>query len=71
MGSDESHFNVSLTVRDKSQKTVSIILKNYEEKKKAETRNRTAVLLLAYQPKVLLLGQTGSQTALGGALPRL
>ena len=45
MGSDESHFNVSLSVRDKVTNTVSINL-SFEEKGKTK-RNRTDALLLA------------------------
>ena len=46
MGSDESHFNVSLTVRDKvTNKTVTTNHNLFEEKGEPK-RNRTEVLLL-------------------------
>ena len=58
MGSDENHFNVSLTVRDKvtrhcPQTTI------FEERGEPK-RIRTEVPLLNYQPNALPLGQTGS-----------
>ena len=45
MGSDESHFNVSLTVRDKITRQCPETT-TFEEKGEP-TRNRTEVLLLA------------------------
>ena len=58
MGSDESHFNVSLIVRDKvttqcPQTTTSL------KTKRAEAESNRDVS--AYQPNALPLGQTGSQ----------
>ena len=57
MGSDESHFNVSLIVRDKVTRQCPQTAA-FEEK--GERRIRTEVLLSAYQPNALPLGQTGS-----------
>ena len=45
MGSDESHFNVSLIVRDKVTETVSKNHNPFEEKGEPE-RNRVEALLL-------------------------
>ena len=58
MGSDESHFNVPLIVRDKlSHKTVSTN-HNFRRERRAEAvLNRGPS---AYQPTALPLGQTGS-----------
>ena len=58
MGSDESHFNVSLIVRDKvTIKTVSTN-HNFRRERRAEAVwNRGPS---AYQPTALPLGQTGS-----------
>ena len=56
MGSDESHFHVSL-----SQKRASTNYNLFEEKGKPK-RNRTEVLS-AYQPNTLPPGQTGSRPA--------
>ena len=63
MGSAESHFNVSLIVRDKvtrqcPQTTI------FEEKGEPK-RYRTEVLLLASLYTALPLGQTGSQYLVG------
>ena len=59
MGSDESHFNVSLRNSEgQSHKTVSTN-RNFSEGQ--PKRNRTEALLGAYQPNALPLGQTGSQ----------
>ena len=57
MGSDESHFNVSLIVKDKvtrrcPQNTI------FEEGRPEAESNRGPS---AYQPNALPLGQTGSQ----------
>ena len=57
MGSDESHFNVSLIVRDKVTRQCPQT-RTFEEKGEPK-RIRTEVLL-AYQPNALPLGQTGS-----------
>ena len=59
MGSDESHFNVSLTVKDKvtgqcPQTTAS-------EEKGEPKRIRTEVPLLTSLANALPLGHTGSQ----------
>ena len=56
MGSDESHFNVSLVVRD-SHKTVSRD-HNFSRERRAEAVSNRGPS--AYQPTVLPLGQTGS-----------
>ena len=54
MGSDESHFNVSV----QSHKIVSTNHNLFEEKE--PKRYRTEVLPLNYQSNALPLGQTGS-----------
>ena len=55
----ESHFNVSVGSDGQSHKTVSTN-HNLSEEKGEPKRNRTEVLLSAYQPNALPLGQTGS-----------
>ena len=61
MGSDESHFNVVLIVRDKVTRHCPQTTNLFEEKGEPK-RNRTEVLASAYQPNnALPLGQTGSQ----------
>ena len=59
MGSDESHFNVSVGSDGQSHRTVSTN-HNLCEKKGEPKRYRTEVLP-AYQPNALPLGQTGSR----------
>ena len=59
MGSDESHFNVSVGSDGQSHKTVSTNHNHFEEKGEPK-RYRTEVLPLQYQPNALSLGQTGS-----------
>ena len=56
MGSDESHFNVSLIVWD-SHKTVSTNHNFWREMRAEAVSNRGSS---AYQPTALTLGQTGS-----------
>ena len=60
MGSDESHFNVSLIVKNKvirqCPQTTTF------EKKGQPKRYRTEVFPLTNQPTALPLGQTGSLT---------
>ena len=63
MGSDESHFNVSLTVRDKVTRQCPQTT-TFEEKGEPK-RIRTEVLLPQYEPNALPLGQTGSQCPSG------
>ena len=60
MGSDESHFNVSLTVRDKvtRQCPQTAIFEEKGELKRIRTEVPSA-----YQPNALPLGQTGSQVS--------
>ena len=58
MGSDESHFNVSLIVRDKVTRPCPQTT-TFEEKGEPK-RYRTELLPLNYQPTALPLGQTGS-----------
>ena len=59
VGSDESHFNVSLIVRDKfSHKTVSTDY-NFGRERRAEADSNRGPS--AYQPTALPLGQTGLQ----------
>ena len=59
MGSDESHFNVSVGSDGQSHKTVSTD-RNLSEEKREPKRYRTEVLPLTSLP-ALPLGQTGSQ----------
>ena len=56
MGSDESHFNVSVGSDGQSHKTASTNHKLSEEKREPPKRNRAETLLI-HQP----LGQTGSR----------
>ena len=59
MGSDESHFNVSVGSVGQSPKTVStnhILFEEKGEPKRVSNRGPSA-----YQPNALPLGQTGSQ----------
>ena len=61
MGSDESHFNVSVGSVGQSHGTVSANHNLFEEKgepKRVSNRGPSA-----YQPNALPLGQTGSQGA--------
>ena len=59
MGSDESHFNVSIGSDGQSHKTVSTNHNLFDEKgePKPAVSNRGPS---AYQPNALPLGQTGS-----------
>ena len=57
MGSDESHFNVSLIVRDKVTTRCPQITTFLERKESQAESNRGPS---AYQPNALPLGQTGS-----------
>ena len=63
LGSDESHFNDSLTVRDKVTRqcpqTTTV------EEKGEPKRIRTEVPLFTYQPDALPLRQTGSHHSWG------
>ena len=65
MGSDESHFNVSLIVRHKVTRQFPQTT-TFEEKGEPK-RNRTEVLL-QYQPNALPLGQSGSLRSFFGRL---
>ena len=47
MGSDESHFNVSLIVRGQSHKTLSTDCNFLKSGKESRSGNRTVALLLA------------------------
>ena len=58
MGSDESHFNVSLIVRDKVTRQCPQTTTFFEEKRRAEAESSRGPS--AYQPNALPLGQTGS-----------
>ena len=58
MGSDESHFNVSLIARDKVTRQCPTNHNPFEEKGEPK-RNRTEALLLT-SITALPLGQTGS-----------
>ena len=60
MGSDESHFKVSLIVRNKVTKTVSTNHNLFEEK--GEPKRDRAEALLITSLIALPLGQTGSRT---------
>ena len=66
MGSDESHFSVSLSVRHKVTRQFPQTT-TFEEKGEPK-RNRTEVLLLQYQPNALPLGQSGSLRSFFGRL---
>ena len=59
MGSDESHFNVSLIVRDKVTRQCPETT-SFEEKGGDSNRGSSA-----YQPNGLPLGQTGSHVVIG------
>ena len=63
IGSDESHFNISVGSDGQSHKTVSTNHNLFEEKGESfeEVSNRGPS---AYQPNALLLGQTGSLASL-------
>ena len=61
MGSDESHFNVSVGSDGQSHKTVSTNQNLFEEKGDAEAVSNRCPS--AYQPNALPLGQTGSQVS--------
>ena len=66
MGSDESHFNVSVGSVGQSHRTVSTnhnLFKEKGEPKRVSNRGPSA-----YQPNALPLGQTGSQTKFRGPL---
>ena len=56
IGSDESHFNVSVILRDKVTRQCPQIT-TFEERRAEADWNRGSS---AYQPNALLLGQTGS-----------
>ena len=59
MGSDESHFNVSLIVRDKVTNKTAFKDHNFCRERGAEANSNRSPS--AYQPNALPLGQTGSQ----------
>ena len=61
MGSDESHFNVSLIVRDKVTRPQLTTFEEKGEPKPDSNRDPSA-----YQPNALPLGQTGSLGGRGG-----
>ena len=58
MGSDESHFNVSVESDGQSHKTVSTNHNLFERRAEAVSNQGPS----AYQPNALPLGQTGSQS---------
>ena len=58
VGSDESHFNVSVGSDGQSHKTVSTNHNLFEERRAEAGSNRGPS---AYQPNALPLGQTGSR----------
>ena len=60
VGSDESHFNVSVGSDGQSHKTASTNHNLSEEKVRAEAVSNRGPS--AYQPNALPLGQTGSQS---------
>ena len=62
MGSDDTHFHVSVGIDRQSHKTVSTNHNLFEEKGEPK-RYRTEVPS-AYQPNALPLGQTGPQHAI-------
>ena len=57
MGSNESHFNVSVGSDGQNHKAVSTNHNLFEERRAEAVSNRGPS---AYQPNTLLLGQTGS-----------
>ena len=57
MGSDESHFNVSVGSDGQSHRTVSTNHNLFEETAEAVSNRGPS----AYQPNALPLGQTGSR----------
>ena len=59
MGSDESHFNVSVGSDGQSHKTVSTNHNLFRRERRAEAVSNRGPS--AYQPNALPLGQTGSQ----------
>ena len=59
-GSDESHFNVSLIVRDKVTIQCPSTDHNFRRERRAEADSNRGPS--AYQPNALPLGQTGSQS---------
>ena len=61
MGSDESHFNVSVGSDGQSHKTVSTIHNFLKRKENEAVSNRGPS---AYQPNALPIGQTGSHCLL-------
>ena len=61
MGSDESHFNVSIKSDGQSHKTVSTNHNFLTEERRAEAVSNRGPS--AYQPNALPLGQTGSRQA--------
>ena len=63
MGSDESHFNVWLIVRDKVTRQV-FTAHNFWRERRAEADSNWGSS--AYQPNALLLGETGSRGWGGG-----
>ena len=64
MGSDVSHFNVSVGSGGRSQRPVSTDRNLFRRERRAEAvPNRGPS---AYHPNALPLGQTGSQTEVGG-----
>ena len=62
MGSDESHFNVSVGSDGQSHKTVSTNHNLFWRERRAEAVSNRGPS--AYQPNALPLGQTGSQSVL-------
>ena len=60
MGSDESHFNVSLIVRDKVTRQCPQTT-TFEKKRRAEAVSNRGPS--AYHPTTLPLGQTGSRVS--------
>ena len=64
MGSDESHFNVSLIVRDKVTRPCPQTTTFEETERRAEAVSNRGPS--AYQPTALPLGQIGSQYGGGG-----
>ena len=62
MGSDKSHCNVSLIVRDKvTTETVSTLKPQLLKRKESRSGRYRTEVLAAYQATALPLGQTGSR----------
>ena len=64
MGSDESHFNVSLSVREKVTRQCPQTTTFEEKGEPKRLRTEVPLLTTIYQPNALPQGQTGSHQCL-------